>query len=59
MNVNIIRVMAKLNISYFWRSVYFSTVGFCEEFMSRKYLQTRLISYIGKNKGWITTSIFI
>ncbi|APM38309.1 hypothetical protein [Clostridium kluyveri] len=37
MDINIIIVIARLNISYFWGLVYFSTVGFCEEFIFRGY----------------------
>lgn len=59
MNINIIKVMTHLNSSHFWGLLYFSIVGFCEEFMFRGYLQTRLIAYVGKNKGWIISSVLM
>lgn len=50
-------VVQKLTLSSLWALVYYTVVGFCEEFMFRGYLQTRLIGWIGKWKGWILTSI--
>lgn len=47
----------KLTLSSLWALVYYSIVGFCEEFMFRGYLQTRLMGWIGRWKGWILTSI--
>ena len=46
-----------LTLSSLWELGYFAVVGFCEEFMYRGYLQTRLMGWIGKGKGWILTSI--
>lgn len=47
----------KLTLSSLWALVYYSVVGFCEEFMYRGYLQTRLMGWLGRWKGWILTSI--
>lgn len=50
-------IVHELNLSSLWALLYYAVVGFCEEFMFRGYLQTRLIGWIGKWKGWILTSI--
>lgn len=59
MNIGIIKVFSQLNIAHFWGLLYFCVVGFSEEFMFRGYLQTRLIAWLGRYKGWILTSIFM
>lgn len=46
-----------LTLNVLWGLLYFIVVGFCEEFMFRGYLQTRLIQWVGRWKGWLLTSI--
>jgi len=52
-------IAQNLTLSSLWALVYYAVVGFCEEFMFRGYLQTRLMGWIGIWKGWILTSIFM
>ena len=39
--------------------IYFSFVGFGEEILYRGYLQSRLIAWLGHNRGWVLTSIIM
>ncbi|AGY75861.2 CPBP family intramembrane glutamic endopeptidase [Clostridium autoethanogenum] len=54
--MSIIKAITHLNINYFWGLLNFAVVGFFEEFMFRGYLQTHLIIWLGKNKGWMISS---
>ncbi|WP_294185104.1 CPBP family intramembrane glutamic endopeptidase [uncultured Clostridium sp.] len=59
MNININKVITHLNISHFWALLNCAVIGFSEEFMFRGYLQTRLIAWMEKNKGWMAVSILM
>lgn len=58
-NISIVKVITHLNINHFWGLLYFAVVGFSEEFIFRGYLQIRLIAWLGKNKGWIISSVLM
>nr|WP_273345530.1 CPBP family glutamic-type intramembrane protease [Clostridium luticellarii] len=59
MNINVNKVITHLNIGHFWALLNCAVIGFSEEFMFRGYLQTRLIAWMGKNKGWMAASILM
>lgn len=58
-NISIIKVITHLNSNHFWGLLYFAVVGFSEEFIFRGYLQIRLMAWLGKNKGWIISSVLM
>ncbi len=45
--------------NHFWGFWHFAVVGFAEEFMTRGYLQTRFMAWLGNWQGWIITSILM
>lgn len=42
-----------------WALLQFAVVGFAEEFAYRGYLQTRLISWVGRYQGWVLASVLM
>ncbi|MBL4937433.1 CPBP family intramembrane metalloprotease [Clostridium sp. YIM B02515] len=58
-SINLEGIGQKLTLNAIYAFIYYSVVGFCEEFMYRGYLQTRLISWVGIWRGWVITSIFM
>jgi membrane protease YdiL (CAAX protease family) len=58
-NRNLSEVLAGLTSSHFWALINYAIVGFCEEFVFRGYLQTRMIAWLGRWQGWIVTSVLM
>ncbi len=46
-----------INSNCFWGLIYFAIIGFGEEIVFRGYLQSRLILWLGKLKGWLISSV--
>jgi membrane protease YdiL (CAAX protease family) len=42
-----------------WALLQFAIVGFAEEFAYRGYLQSRLIAWLGGNRGWVLASVIM
>jgi len=45
------------DVTDFWALGQFVVVGFAEEYAYRGYLQTRMIDWLGRYRGWILTSV--
>ncbi|ERI91976.1 CAAX amino terminal protease family protein [Clostridiales bacterium oral taxon 876 str. F0540] len=58
-SISLENIGQKITLNTIYALVYYAIVGFCEEFMYRGYLQTRLICWAGIWKGWVITSIFM
>ena len=43
----------------FWALLQFGIIGFAEEFAYRGYLQSRLIAWLGGNRGWVLASVIM
>ena len=55
----LISKLARLQPHHAIAFVYFFCVGFEEEFLYRGYLQTRLVAWLGKPRGWVLASVIM
>lgn len=52
-------ILRGLNLDHFWSFLYYTVVGFSEEFAFRGYLQTRLCAWLGRWQGWLLASVLM
>lgn len=50
-------ITAGLTVDHFWALLQYTIVGFGEEFAFRGYLQTRLMAWLGRWRGWLVASV--
>jgi membrane protease YdiL (CAAX protease family) len=51
--------ISNLSVGHWITLIYFSMVGFGEEFLFRGYLQTRLVTWLGRWRGWVFASVIM
>ena len=54
---SVIDTLQNLSIGHIWALGRASTIGFGEEFLFRGFMQIRMMSWLGRWKGWVVTSL--